>query len=478
MRQSPIIHWFRRDLRLRDNTSLHHAIQQNAPILPVFIFDTALLNAQRIGTPRMAFLLSALHALDESLKGYGSRLLVRFGAPVNVLAELIQQTKAQALHFNRDVSPYALTRDEQISRELIVPVHGFDDALLLPPNDVLKTDGKPYRVYTPYRNVWNKIPKPAVLETVFSSQSFYPQDALTRRSIPTLEELGHPKTIATPRADENTAQDFLNAFLADDIHHYSKSRNTLPISPFTTPRPNGTSYLSPYLRLGVLSPRECYWQARDAYASTPSHAYRESIETWVNELTWRDFYGQIVFHFPHVLKRDFVDTYLDLEWRNDASELTAWQNGETGYPIIDAPMRQLRAIGWMPNRARMIVASFLTKHLLVHWLHGDIYFMQHLIDGDTASNNGGWQWASGTGTDAQPYFRIFNPIAQSKKFATTEYLKHWLPELHGTDDKFIHTPWLAPQPPKAYPKPIVDHDRARQRTLTTFKLARGEKNNV
>lgn len=470
---APVVHWFRRDLRLRDNSALHAAAASGAPVVPLFILDPALLSRQRVGTARLDFLLKALHALDDALMRYHARLIVRYGAPDDVLPALIAETRAQAVYANRDVSPYARARDERLAQALRVPLHLYDDAYLLPPEAVLKADGKPYVVYTPYRNAWNALPKPSVSELAFTPAHFY--SALTPQPIPTLSELGHPPAINTPPADEDSAHDLLNAFIASDLHHYSDKRNDLPSAPYSTPRPRGTSYLSPYLRLGVLSPRHAYWAARQAYQGTPSEAYRESIQTWVSELTWRDFYAQILYHFPHVLERDFVDTYLSLEWRNAPSDLQAWQKGETGYPIVDAPMRQLNAIGWMPNRARMVVASFLTKHLLIHWKQGDIYFMRHLIDGDTASNNGGWQWSAGTGTDAQPYFRIFNPISQSQKFATAAYLRHWLPELASVPDKHVHTPWLAPTPPKEYPLPIVAHEFARQRTLNAFKSARGEK---
>lgn len=470
----PVIHWFRRDLRLHDNTALHHAILNGAPVLPVFVFDDKLLRSDRIGAPRLHFLLHTLHDLDHNLRTHGARLIIRRGDPLDILPELIAQTDAQALYFNADYSPYARRRDEELKSALDIPVHSHHDALLIPPPNILKADDTPYTVFTPFKKRWNEYEKPAQYETPLTNTAFYTAIDLTSHDFPSPTEFGYAQAspIPLPPATYAHAHHLLNEFLQADITTYDATRNDLPINPYAEQRPSGTSYLSPYLRLGILSPRACYWSARQAYADASDPQARESVATWVSELTWREFYTHILYHFPHVLERDFVDTYADLQWRDDPHHLQAWQNGETGYPIVDAPMRQLRAIGWMPNRARMIVSSFLTKHLLIHWRAGDIFFMKHLIDGDPAANNGGWQWASGTGTDAQPYFRIFNPILQSQKFATPEYLRHWLPELANTPEKHIHTPWMMPKPPAHYPAPIVEHKIARQQAIDAFKRAR------
>ncbi|MCU0512102.1 MAG: DNA photolyase family protein [Anaerolineae bacterium] len=471
---SVVLHWFRRDLRLSDNLALHAACRSGAAVIPVFIFDRRIYTAPRAGAPRLAFLLAALHALDAALRQYGSRLLVRSGDPVAVLAALVAETGAAAVYLNEDYTPYARRRDAALAARLNVPVHASADALLLPPGSVLTGAGEPYTVYTPFRNNWNKQPKAPVSSLALRAEHFHPLTEIAGEPLPALPDLGFAPTIAVPPASEAAAAALLDAFIAGDIHTYDDKRNLLPAQPYHTPRPAGTSYLSPYLRLGLLSPRQAYQAAREAYRHTHSVAWRESIETWVSELTWRDFYMHILAHFPHVLERDFKDTYLALAWRDDPDWLHAWQEGRTGYPVVDAPMRQLNAIGWLPNRARMIVASFLTKDLLIHWRHGDRYFMQHLIDGDPAANNGGWQWAAGTGTDAQPYFRIFNPVSQSEKFASPAYLRHWLPELRGVPDKDIHAPWRLPKPPVDYPPPIVDHAIAREQTLAAFKQAVGK----
>lgn len=470
-----IIHWFRRDLRIHDNTALHKAVTSGIPVIPLFIIDDTLLQSPRVGAPRVKFMLQALRSLDKTLQLYGAKLIIRRGKPLNVLQQFSTETGVTALYFNADYSPYAQHRDNAVTKSLKINVHSYDDALLLPPGSVMTKSGDPYKVFTPFKRVWNEKEKPAIIKTAFSRAMF---DAhlgeIYSERIPSPDDLGFAATVDIPEASEAQAHHLLDAFISEDIAHYDETRNTLVISPFDKNRPKGTSYLSPYLRLGLLSPRQSYWAARNAYHQTNSQAHQNAIATWVSELTWREFYMHILYFYPHVMQRDFVETYQSLAWEEDPHGLQAWKDGMTGYPIIDAPMRQLKAIGWMPNRARMIVASFLTKDLLIYWKHGDIHFMQHLIDGDPAANNGGWQWAAGTGTDAQPYFRIFNPVSQSEKFATPDYLRSWLPELKNVPDDMLHTPWKMEKAPDDYPAPIVDHQKARERTLAAFKAARGE----
>ena len=474
MSKKPVIHWFRRDLRLRDNIALHHACEGDNPVVALFIIDTELLKADRVGAPRVRFMLDALTALDNRMREYGTQLLIRHGQPEKIIPKLADELEAEALFFNRDYSPYAKHRDETIEKSLDIDVNVFEDAILMPPGSILKNDGDPYVVYTYFWKKWKEANKPEISVRHFRDDWFYDLGDVPNDGIPTLQDLGFDDVEATVEASEDKALSLLDHFIDDDIKRYEDRRNWLPIHPYDDNRPEGTSYLSPFLRLGLLSPRQAYWAAREAYSNTRNKDYKKSIETWVSELAWREFYVHILYFFPHVLERDFVDTYAKLEWLNDENDLQAWKDGQTGFPVVDAAMRQLKAIGWMPNRARMIVASFLTKDLLVHWKYGDIHFMQHLIDGDPAANNGGWQWAAGTGTDAQPYFRIFNPISQSEKYATPEYLKHWIPELADVPDKFIHEPWKMDESPKDYPAPIVEHQMARERTLDAFKSARGE----
>lgn len=469
----PIIFWFRRDLRLDDNIGLHEAIETGQPVIPLYIIDPRIQKSERYSPARMAFLLSALEAVDKRLNAYNTQLLVRHGNPHKILSELIEETGADKLYFNADYTPFSAKRDASIQDDLSIEVKAFDDALLIPPGRVMKDDGDPYVVFTPFKKRWNEKSKPAISTVELSPNNFYNISDLQNDGIPTHEQLDIQTAIPIPRADEAYAQERLANFVKSEIEDYSTARNYLPIDPFDDDRPEGSSFLSPYFRLGILSPRQAYWSARGKYANVKTKSIRDSIETWVSELTWREFYMHIMTHFPHVDRGNFRPTYDTLEWRTEPDELQAWKDGKTGFPIIDAPMRQLKAIGWMPNRARMIVASFLTKDLLIHWQEGEKHFMQYLLDGDPAANNGGWQWAAGTGTDAQPYFRIFNPMSQSKKFDKDgEYIRHWIPELRDVPTKYIHEPWMMDTPPNDYPEPIVDHKFARERTLEAFKQAK------
>lgn len=472
MSEGTVIHWFRRDLRLRDNLALHAAIMSGRRVLPLFILDDHILQSARFSPHRMRFLLAALQSLNDSLHQFGSQLVVQRGNPREILPRIVQSVQASAVYANRDYTPYSIQRDRVVEQSLQVPLHLHDDALLLPPGTVLKANGEPYVVFTPFKQNWNAQEKPRVSDTPLTNRSFTIQNEHSTSAMLNPAELGCETAPLLAPASEEAAQMFLREFVTNDLRFYDERRNMLPIAPYRGARPQGTSYLSPYLRLGLLSPRQAYWAARDAYTQTSNQNHQKAIATWVSELTWREFYAHILVHFPHVLTRDFVPTYARLEWLNSPQELEAWQNGQTGYPIIDAPMRQLKAIGWMPNRARMIVASFLTKDLLIHWREGEAHFMRYLIDGDPASNNGGWQWAAGTGTDAQPYFRIFNPVSQSRQYASSEYLRYWLPELADVPDDKIHAPWEMKQAPKNYPPPIVNHGLARGRALEAFKRAR------
>lgn len=467
MSENPVIHWFRRDLRLSDNTALQAALETGAPVIPLFIFDPALLDGPRFGPPRMTFLMRALESLDEALQKRGSRLMVRQGQPVSALREVIAETGAWALFYNRDYTPYARRRDAQVEEALEILVRSFDDAVLLPPGAVLKGDGEPYTVYTPFMRQWKTIPKPPVVEG--AQGRFYALD----------EAYWRPESIwngPLPEAGEQAAQARLAAFATEAIFQYGATRNNLTPDPFDA---LDTSCLSPYLRLGLLSPRQAYWTARHAYDRADSDDARQSVETWVNELIWREFYVHIMAHFPHVYTRSFRPQYDQIQWRDSDQDFDAWRDGMTGYPVVDAAMRQLRAIGWMPNRARMIVASFLTKDLLIDWRRGEQHFMNWLIDGDPAANNGGWQWSAGTGTDAQPYFRIFNPVSQSRKFDPDgAYIRRWIPELRAVPAQFIHEPWTMDTPPAHYPPPLVDHQTAREAALAVYRAADPNKTKV
>jgi deoxyribodipyrimidine photo-lyase len=463
---SAVIHWFRRDLRLRDNTALNAALASGELVIPLFIFDERIYKSSRSSAARMAFVLKALQALDDALRQHNSRLLVRFGQPASVLRQLCMETQAQALYLNADYSPAARQRDQQIAQSLDKPVYVFDDALLVAPGQVLKEDGSPYTVFTPFKRSWLALPKG---ESRTANGRFHTLEGIENQALPKIHDLGFSGTIDVPDAGEAAALARLDGFARQSIFQYSEGRNRLAYDPMQVE--GGSSFLSPYLHMGILSIQEVYWRARAAYAQALNKAEVDSVEVWVSELVWREFYHHILFHFPRVVKDNFRSEFDGVQWRDAPDELQAWKDGRTGYPVVDAAMRQLNATGWMPNRARMIVASFLCKDLLIDWREGELYFMQRLIDGDTAANNGGWQWTAGTGTDAQPYFRIFNPILQSRKFDPDgSYLRRWLPELRDLADEFIHAPWEAPTPPLHYPAPLIEHNVARQRALETFKV--------
>ena len=448
------IWWIRRDLRLHDNPSLTHALQQSEKVIPLFILDPALLSSPP--SNRELFLYAALKSLDSELRIRNSRLVVRRGAPLIVLQRMVSETGASLIVAEADHSPYASMRDSNIGVHL--PLETLSVLTVHPPQAVSKLDGTPYTVFTPFSKVWKTLPfagkalgAPDILPEV-------PEDIYS-------EEIPAGKTFDEFPASENAARKRLSDFLTADIFKYQNARNMLS--------EDGTSRISPYLKFGLLSMRECVQQVRLLIKHTEDHVFRESCDTFLNELIWREFFISILAHFPHVAQQSFRENLRSIQWAQYPAGLRAWQEGRTGYPVVDAAMRQLLATGWMHNRARMISASFLTKDLLIDWREGEKWFMQHLIDGDLASNNGGWQWTAGTGTDAAPYFRIFNPSRQSEKFDPQgDYIRRWIPELSNVETQFIHTPWEFPQLEADYPPPMIDHNLARERTLAAYQNAK------
>ena len=414
MTSPPIIFWFRRDLRLRDNIALHHAIRSGSPVLPLFILDPRFNSSAHYSHNRMAFLLASLSALRKRLEAFGSQLRVAAGLPHQVLPQIAAETGASALYFNLDYTPFAIRRDERVCDRLSIPAHAFHDHVLVPPNKLTKGDGGPFRVFTPFYRRWLKIEKPEESQVDWSAARFHAFDFTDNERA--LEQAAAPggSHVPLPPADELSALDRLHRFIEDGIETYASTRDSLVIDPFGTAHNHASSTLSHYLHLGILSPRQLYWAARRKYENCFQEEARQSIDAWIRQLAWRDFFIHVIFHFPQVRRRNFRAEFDDLEWRDSPGDLQAWKDGRTGYPIVDAAMLQLKTIGWMPNRARMIVASFLTKDLLINWRQGEAHFMRHLLDGDQAANNGGWQWTAGTGTDAQPYFRVFNPVRQSR----------------------------------------------------------------
>jgi deoxyribodipyrimidine photo-lyase len=423
--------WLRRDLRLDDNAALYHALKAGKPVLSLFIFDTEILDKLSDKTDkRVKFIHQELTRLSLELAQYGSSLLVKIGSPTEVWHNLTNEYNIQAVYTNHDYEPYATKRDEQVKSLLqsqSIPFYTFKDIVIFERDEVVKDDSKPYTVFTPFSKKWRTKLNAFYTKsypTVSNSQYFF---ATAPLPIPSLQDIGF----------ENTNFEFPSRVVKNDIvKNYTEQRDF--------PAVNGTSHLGIHLRFGTLSVRKLLQYAL------------ERNQTFVGELIWRDFYHQILWHFPHVAQRSFRPEYDFIKWENNETHFAAWCAGKTGYPLVDAGMRELNETGFMHNRVRMVVASFLTKHLLIDWRWGEAYFAEKLLDFDLAANNGGWQWAAGSGTDAAPYFRIFNPTAQAARFdAKQVYIKRWVPEF-GT-----------PQ----YPNPIVQHELARVKCLETYKAA-------
>ncbi len=462
------IWWVRRDQRLHDNDALRTALANCDTVVPVFVLDPALLTASDVSSRRVAFMFGGLAALDADLRARGSRLIVRRGAPLDELARLVAETGAAAIYAEADPWPYGRRRDAALAA--VLPLHLTPGVTVWPADAVLKADGTPYTVFTPYSRAWQALPPPTPAQ-LWSPPDRLPAPAERLHSLPIPSEPAPPEgALFAPGEAESLRR--LAAFADGSdapIARYDAARNRMDL--------DGTSQLSPYLRFGMVSARRAAVAARQVMAAVDPLA-RRGAETWHSELIWREFYMAILYHFPHVLEQAFREQYRSIPWRNDEAEFAAWCAGRTGFPVVDAAMRQLAATGWMHNRARMIVASFLVKDLLIDWRWGERFFMQHLIDGDPAANNGGWQWTAGVGTDAAPYFRIFNPALQGARFDPDgTYVRRWVPELESVPAKYIHQPEdmspalqaeLGVVIGRDYPAPVVDHGLARERTLAAY----------
>ena len=426
------IFWFRRDLRLKDNAGLYHALKTGIPVVPIFIFDANILDVlEDKSDKRVVFIHAALEAIQQELIGMGSTLEVYHGSPVQVFTKLIKKYTIANIFTNHDYEPYALEREKLIA-DMVTPngtgFYSFKDQVLLEKDEVLKDDGKPYTIFTPYSRKWKSVVSTFHLKAYPTEKYFANFYKQSPQIIPSLKKIGfNDLPVAFP----------VKSWKAALVKAYQEQRNF--------PAIKGTSQLGVHLRFGTIS-------IRDLASKTKSLS-----ETFLNELIWRDFYHMILWHFPQVGKgKAFKPAYDEIEWRRDEGEFEQWCKGQTGYPIVDAGMRELNATGFMHNRVRMIVASFLTKHLLLDWRLGEAYFAQKLLDFDLAANNGGWQWAAGSGCDAAPYFRVFNPYLQTQKFDPQfEYIKKWVPEFQEFN----------------YPKPIVEHDFARKRCLEVYAKA-------
>ena len=465
------IWWARRDLRLHDNDALGAALAGHECVIPVFVLDPPLLAAPDISDKRVAFLFGGLRELDADLRVRGSRLIVRRGAPLAELTQLIGETAATAIYAEADPWPYGRSRDGDIAARL--PLQLTSGITVRPADLVVKADRAPYTVFTPYSRAWLALPLPSRHDLRPAPERLSPPPAgLTSLSIP--DQPAFPPGVPFPPGEAEALRQ-LRAFTAPGesapIQRYADDRNRMDRT--------GTSELSPYLRFGMVSAKQAVVAAVGAAEDAADATARRGAETWRNELIWREFYMMILHHFPTVMKREFREDLRTIPWANGQADFAAWCEGRTGYGVVDAAMRQLAQTGWIHNRARMIAASVLVKDLLVDWRWGERFFMQHLVDGDPAANNSGWQWTAGVGTDAAPYFRVFNPILQAEKFDPEgAYVRRWVPELVRVPTKFIHRPWTMPTDEqrragciidKDYPAPVVDHAWARERALAAYR---------
>lgn len=431
MEEKCIAFWHRRDLRLTDNHGLYQALKSDYKVIPVFIFDRNILDKLEMPKDaRVQFIHQEILKIKEELRQFGSDMVIRYGYPEEVWRELIEEYPIGAVYTNRDYEPYARERDESVSSLLQkngVDFKDFKDHVIFEKGEVLKDDGDPYVVYSPYSRKWLDLFEDGMDKPFPSEEFFDGYHQFRTTDPPSLEEMGfesfefeYPDRQINERVIEN----------------YANKRDI--------PSVKGTSRLSMHLRFGTISIRQV------------TRVARRKSEAWLNELIWRNFYQIIIWYFPQVVNKSFKPAYDKIPWRNNEGEFNAWCEGRTGYPIVDAGMRELNETGFMHNRVRMITASFLTKHLLVDWRWGEAYFARKLLDYELASNNGGWQWAAGSGCDAAPYFRVFNPELQTKKFDPDRlYIKKWVPE-YGSD---------------RYPHPIVDHKEARKRAIDIYKAA-------
>tara|TARA_B100000809_G_scaffold130660_1_gene128492 strand:+ start:25466 stop:26758 length:1293 start_codon:yes stop_codon:yes gene_type:complete len=418
------IFWFRRDLRIFDNHALYKALSGSTPVLPIFIFDNEITENLPKDDARLTFIHEALASINSSLNKHSSSLYCLQGKPIEVWKQLTDEFDIVSVYANEDYEPYGIKRDAAVQGYLSgqnIDFLLYKDQVIFAKNEVLKKDNTPYTIYTPYKNKWLEI---------FANENIseYPVDTWenyvkSQIEFPSLSKLGFVRSSIK-----------VTPYSLDDLENYDETRNF--------PALNGTSKLGPHLRFGTLSIREVVSKTK-------------TNDIFLSELIWREFFMQILFHFPHVVTNNFKRKYDGIAWRNNLEEFEKWKNGETGYPIVDAGIRELNTTGYMHNRVRMVVAGFLCKHLLIDWKWGEAYFATKLLDYELSANNGNWQWSAGTGCDSAPYFRVFNPTAQVKRFdVKLDYINKWVPELNSL----------------TYPSPIVEHKFARERAISTYKI--------
>ncbi len=455
------IWWIRRDLRLNNNRALEAAAHDGRTVVPVFVLDPRFKASQ--SDKRMQFLYSGLRSLDADLSALGSQLIVKSGDPTRVLPELSRSLEAPVFA-EEDFTPYARARDQQVASAAELNLVG--GLTVFHPEEVLTERGGPFKVFSRFKTKWQSLSRQGAVT--------YDPRSIDFVSKGTHESVGIPEVTGNVQAGEDHARKAFDQFLVEDgaIWKYGEDRSRVDR--------DSTSGLSPFIKFGMVSTELLVEKATKLLDDeTLPAASQASVRTWLSELIWREFFQAALYHFPDSVNRSLRPEFEGIDWNDPADHLTAWQQGMTGYPIVDAAMRQLSAAGWIHNRCRMIVASFLVKDLLIDWRHGATWFMKHLVDGDIAANIGGWQWTAGTGLDAAPYFRVFNPVLQGKKFDPNgEYVRKWIPELQGIADRYVHEPWESlstgsnSKSINGYPLPIVDHREARKTTLDAFEKAR------
>ena len=418
------IFWYRRDLRLEDNTGLFEALNENENVLPIFIFDDSILDELPEDDARVNFIYESLSKINKQLNNHQASIQIFKGQIDDVWEKLVTTYDIQKVYSNKDYEPYAIKRDQKIKEFLNskgIEMKTFKDQVIFEEDEIVKADGKPYTVFTPYKRKWLEKFTKVNLNLIANFDNFFKKTI----DFPSLNQLGLKNSSLK-----------VKKYSLKNVSTYSETRNF--------PNLDSTSYLSPHLRFGTISVRQIIIELKN------------KSETFLSELIWREFFMQIIFHFPHVVTKNFRAKYYGIQWINNKEDYKNWCQGKTGYPLVDAGMRQLNETGYMHNRVRMVTAGFLCKHLLIDWRYGEAYFAKKLLDYELSSNNGNWQWAAGTGCDAAPYFRIFNPIEQLKKFdKSLTYTKKWVKDFDTLK----------------YPNPIVDHKYARNRALEAYKKA-------
>ncbi|MDD2709481.1 MAG: deoxyribodipyrimidine photo-lyase [Verrucomicrobiae bacterium] len=459
-----LIHWFRRDLRLTDNTALA-AAGREAAVVPFYVLDPERVRMDGHGPAYWQFHLESLRELSAKLEKQGSRLILREGALLAEMERLAAETGANGIFFNRLYEPASVDQEQKVAglgRHLGIEVRTFKDYVLHEGGEVRTGSGSAYTIFTPYAKKWETLTKARPVKAIRCSVPPILKKLRTMR-LPSLGRLGMSSALRIPAAGEKAGLDLLRRFVRERLAGYDQTRDF--------PAVDGTSRLSPHLCHGTVSIRSVYHAALAAAAKGTPRA-RRAGGVYLKELVWREFFSQVLAQFPFVGRGCFRPQYDRLKWRNREDWFLAWREGRTGYPLVDAAMRQLRETGWMHNRLRMMASMFLTKDLLIDWRWGERYFMEKLADGDMASNNGGWQWSAGTGTDAAPYFRIFSPARQSRRFDPGGvFIRQWLPGLVPLSAAEIHAPWLQKRLPLAkldFPEPVVNHEVQRQKTLDMF----------